>query len=316
MKILLTGGSSFTGYWFIKELAAAGHEVVAVFRRSEGHYIDEPRRTRVALLKKLCRPVHDVSFGDDRFLDLIGEGGWDVLCHHGTESANYKSPDFDVPAALAANAFRLASVIQSLHKAGCGSIVLTGSVFGYDEGTGSAELHAFSPYGVSKGLTWQMFRYYAHAAGMPLRKFVIANPFGPFEEPRFTHYLMQNWLAGRKATVNTPAYIRDNIHVALLARAYCNFVTSSPDGASRLGPSGYVESQGAFTTRFANEMRARLSVPCEFELKAQTAFPEPRMRINTDFPEAELASFDEAGAWDAIAEHYLALTRPSINAQA
>ena len=33
MKILFTGGSSFTGMWFIRELAAAGHEVTAVFRR-------------------------------------------------------------------------------------------------------------------------------------------------------------------------------------------------------------------------------------------------------------------------------------------
>jgi len=36
MKILFTGGSSFTGYWFIKELVAAGHEVVAAFRRADG----------------------------------------------------------------------------------------------------------------------------------------------------------------------------------------------------------------------------------------------------------------------------------------
>lgn len=315
MKILLTGGSSFTGYWFIKELAAAGHEVVAVFRRGEDDYTSEPGHTRVAMLRKLCRPVHNVSFGDDRFVDLIGEGGWDVLCHHGTETANYRSPDFDVPAALAANAFRLTSVIRSLQNAGCGSIVLTASVFGYDEGAGSAELHAFSPYGLSKGLTWQTFRYYAHAAGMRLRKFVIPNPFGPFEEPRFTHHLMQNWFAGRKAAVNTPAYVRDNIHVSLLAKAYCNFVTSPPNGASRFGPSGYVETQGAFTTRFAAEMRSRLGLPCEFELKTQTVFPEPGIRINTDLPETELLSFDEARAWDGIAEYYLALTRPSASAR-
>ncbi len=31
MKILFTGASSFTGFWFAKELAAAGHEVFAVF---------------------------------------------------------------------------------------------------------------------------------------------------------------------------------------------------------------------------------------------------------------------------------------------
>lgn len=315
MKILFTGGSSFTGYWFIKELAAAGHEVVAILRRSDGAYADEPRRTRAALLNKFCRPVHNTSFGDDRFIDLIHEGGWDVLCHHGTESANYKSPDFDVPAALAANAFRLTSVIQSLQNAGCGNIVLTGSVFGNDEGAGSAELHAFSPYGVSKGLTWQLFRFYAHAAGMCLRKFVVPNPFGPLEEPRFTHYLVQNWLAGRTAAVNTPAYVRDNIHVALLAKAYCNFVTGSPKGTTSFGPSGYIETQGAFTARFAAEMRPRLAAPCEFELKTQTAFPEPRIRINTDVPEAELLSFDESMAWDAIADYYLALASPSTSAR-
>ena len=33
MKILFTGASSFTGYWFIRELAAAGHEVTAIFRK-------------------------------------------------------------------------------------------------------------------------------------------------------------------------------------------------------------------------------------------------------------------------------------------
>lgn len=316
MKILFTGGSSFTGYWFVKELAAAGHEVVAIFRRGDDAYADEPRRTRVSLLKKLCRPVHDVSFGDDRFIDLVNEGGWDVLCHHGTESANYRSSEFDVAAALAANAFRLPSVLQSLKGAGCDNIVLTGSVFGNDEGAGSAELHAFSPYGVSKGLTWQLFRYYAHASGTRLRKFVVPNPFGPFEEPRFTHYLVQNWLAGRTATVNTPAYVRDNIHVPLLAKVYCSFVTGSPDGTTSLGPSGYIETQGAFTTRFAAEMRSRLAMPCEFELKRQTDFPEPRIRINTHVPEAELCSFDESAAWDAMAEYYLALARrPSTPAQ-
>ena len=33
MKLLLTGCSSFTGYWFAKCLAEAGHEVVATLTR-------------------------------------------------------------------------------------------------------------------------------------------------------------------------------------------------------------------------------------------------------------------------------------------
>ena len=90
---------------------------------------------------------------------------------------------------------------------------------------------------------------------MTLGKFVIPNPFGPYEEQRFTHYLMKNWFAKTTAVVNTPSYIRDNIHVSLLARIYAHFAATLPDGVSRANPTGYVESQGAFTQRVANEMR-------------------------------------------------------------
>src|SRR5208283_1214579 len=38
------GGSSFTGYWFAKELASAGHEVIALFRRQPEEYSDDLRR--------------------------------------------------------------------------------------------------------------------------------------------------------------------------------------------------------------------------------------------------------------------------------
>jgi UDP-glucose 4-epimerase len=37
MRILFTGASSFTGYWFVRELVAAGHEVVAACR-GDGRY--------------------------------------------------------------------------------------------------------------------------------------------------------------------------------------------------------------------------------------------------------------------------------------
>ena len=40
MRIVFTGGSSFTGYWFIKELAAAGHEVIATFQHQLDEYPD------------------------------------------------------------------------------------------------------------------------------------------------------------------------------------------------------------------------------------------------------------------------------------
>ena len=306
MRILFTGGSSFTGYWFVNELARAGHEIVAIFRGSEAGY-QGIRRERVERLEPRCRRVFGCSFGDSRFLDLIGrEGGWDVLCHHAAHVADYKSPDFDVLGAVASNTRGLPSVLEALRGQGCGSVVLTGSVFENDEGAGSEDLPAFSPYGLSKGLTAQLFRYRAAASGMRLGKFVIPNPFGPFEEPRFTCYLLRSWLRGETARVDTPAYVRDNIHVSLLARAYVDYLERLVAGTAtgKINPSGYVESQGAFAKRLSGEMRTRLGLPCELELREQSDFPEPRTRFNTDIPDARALDWDESRAWDEFAGYY------------
>jgi len=304
MKIIFTGGSSFTGYWFAKELVSAGHDVVAVFRRSLQEYPDDLRRKRAEAVADICRPIFGACFGDERFLQLIKEGKWDLLCHHAADVSNYKSPDFDVGAAVENNAHRLPQVLDLLKDTGCTKIVLTGSVFENDEGAGSGGLEAFSPYGLSKGLTWQVFRYYTQSRHISLGKFVIPNPFGPFEEPRFTHYLIKNWFAGAKPSVNTPAYVRDNIHVSLLAKVYAHFIAMLPSGVSRIGPSGYIESQGAFTHRIADEMRKRLGLKCEFVLKTQTEFSEPRIRINTDVADTGNLNWSEMAAWDELASYY------------
>ena len=82
MRILLTGTSSFTGYWFVRELVAAGHEVVAACRgdgRSEAL-----RAERVRMVRELCEALEvisqsttlvlileDLHWADPSTLDLI-----------------------------------------------------------------------------------------------------------------------------------------------------------------------------------------------------------------------------------------------------
>ena len=312
MRILLTGASSFTGYHFLKELASAGHQVTAIFRKHPNEYPDEPRRTRVSLATELCTPIIGPSFGDSSFLDLIkSRGPFDLLAHHAADVTNYKSPDFNVFSAVENNAHNIAATLAALKSSGCNKILLTGSVFENDEGAGSEGLPAVSPYGLSKALTYQIFRYYAPRAGLSLAKFVIPNPFGPYEEPRFTGYLMKNWFTGKTPAVSSPAYVRDNIHVSLLAKCYAHFAATLPEGLAKLNPSGYVESQGAFTLRFAAEMRTRLNLPCPVEIKTQTEFPEPRVRINTNLPDVQALGWNESAAWDSIAEYYIKLYKIS-----
>ena len=147
--------------------------------------------------------------------------------------------------------------------------------------------------------------------GFPLGKFVIPNPFGPFEEPRFCNYLIQSWFKGEVPTVRTPLYVRDNIHVDLLAAAYAAFVNEVPTQKAviRLNPSFYVESQGAFATRFATEMAPRLGMACPVTLLQQSEFGEPIVRINTERVDTAALYWNESAAWDAEAEFYKARAR-------
>lgn len=306
MKILFTGASSFTGFWFVKALAAAGHEVVCPLTRDWENYTGT-RGRRVALLKPVCRFVPQAPFGSKNFLKLSGSEPFDQLCHHAADVTNYKSPDFDAQSALRNNAHNLPIVLATLRERGLKSVVLTGTYFEAGEGAGSQPLRTFSPYSLSKTLTFDAFLAECCKAGVPLGKFVIPNPFGPLEEPRFTAFLMKNWRAGLSSEVKTPDYVRDNIHVDLLAATYAKFVESATTSKApllKINPSGYVESQGEFAQRVARAVRARLGWACELKLAKQEDFSEPLQRSNTETADQLAPDWNESKAWDAFAEFY------------
>lgn len=307
MRILFTGSSSFTGYWFISALVAAGHEVVATFQ-GDGKSYDGVRAKRVARLEQQCRTVFECPLGSNQFIQLIDSTSWDVLCHHAADVTDYKSSKFDAVAALQRNTHNLPTVLEHLSKS-CFKVVLTGSIFEQAEGVGSDPDRAFSPYGLSKGLTSDYFRYYCQAKNMALGKFVIPNPFGPYEEPRLTSYLVNAWAKRETPVIKTPDYVRDNIHVSLLAKVYADFISnlSEKSAYSHCSPSGYVESQGAFVRRFAEAMRPRLGLPCDADFQRQESFPEPRIRINSQPVDRLSYGWEEERAWDELASYYQAL---------
>jgi UDP-glucose 4-epimerase len=309
MRILFTGGSSFTGYWFIKRLQEAGHEVVATLRAPIDSY-EGIRRARVEQLQRIATLVPGISFGTSEMIDLIQNGGpWDLLAHHAAEVTDYRSPHFDPIAALVNNSRGLTNVLDALKEGGCRHLLLTDSIF--SQGQGRERGPAFSSYGLSKGLTSDLFDYYAQRAGTVMGKFVIPNPFGPFEESRFTSHLIRSWARGERPKVATPDYRRDNIHVSLLAIAYQRFaerliLSQEP---LRLAPSGYVESQGSFASRVALEMERRLPWPCPIEIGVQTEFLEPLERTNEEVIDGFALGWSETKAWDDMANYYIELLR-------
>jgi nucleoside-diphosphate-sugar epimerase len=311
MKILFTGASSFTGYWFVKELHDEGHDVTVTLRGNPGSYYGI-RGERVERISRSASVVWNCHFGDETFLALVRSGNFAVLCHHAARVENYRSLDFDPAQALAENTRGISMMLESGAKVGLQRVVLTGSYFEQNEGAGDLPLLAFSPYGLSKGLTSDTFRFWCAHFGVPLGKFVIPNPFGPFADPRFCEYLVQTWVEGKVATVKTPDYVRDNIHISLLAKAYVAFVGEpASESFRRIAPSGYVESQGAFSQRFARELGQRLGLKCDVSLGHQTEFPEPRVRTNIDKVDFARLGWVESRAWDELAEYYAVRSRAS-----
>ncbi|MDZ4845538.1 MAG: NAD(P)-dependent oxidoreductase [Chitinophagales bacterium] len=307
MKILFTGASSFSGYWFVKALAEHGHEVTCVFTAKDIEEYSGIRKERVQQVSNIAKSVFGIKFGDEAFLKLIEVGKFALCCHHAAWVQNYKDFDFDVALAVKNNTNNVVQTLKTLVNCGCKKIIVTGSVFEGGEGEGSDGLPHFSPYGLSKALTSQVFEYYSMHFKMTFGKFVIPNPFGEYEEPRFTSYLMNNWLKGQTPKVNTPDYVRDNIPVGLLASYYhyfCEKIQALETGSIKLAPSGIVGSQGAFTQLVAREAGSRLGKPCDCILEHQTNFSEPLIRINTDrITELEKA-FSERKFWDEFVAFY------------
>jgi UDP-glucose 4-epimerase len=305
MKILFTGASSFTGFWFAKVLAGRGHEVHCTFQGTRESY-DAARRRRIDALPDLVVRHWETATQSPRLLDIVdSQSCWDLVCLHAAYVTNYRSPDFDVAQALRNNSDGLPALLEKLAQRGLRRAIATGSVFEAEEGAGEEPRRAFSPYGLSKTLTWKVQQYRTQMLGLKLGKFLIPNPFGPFEEPRFTAYLMKTWFAGKVAEVRTPDYIRDNIHVSKLAAHYADFAEDA-DFASgtKCAPMGYIESQGAFTLRFASEMRKRLGLACDVTLGKQSEFSEPLMRVNTQSLPLAPEQWSETAAWDELASWY------------
>ncbi|HEY4029011.1 MAG TPA: NAD(P)-dependent oxidoreductase [Caulobacteraceae bacterium] len=299
MRVLFTGISSFTGLWFARALKAAGCDVVAPLRAIT--YDDPLRQARMAEAAKVADIVPAAPFGSQAFLDVLA-GGFDVLCHHAAEAANHKSPDFDVAQAVAGNTFNAAATLAAARAAGVQRLVLTGSVFEEGEGRGTLPLTAFSPYGLSKTLTARAFQGECDRAGLPMVKFVVPNPFGPFEGQTFQRAVMTRWSRGEAVHVSHPLYGRDNTPVDLLGHVYARAAGGTL--GAHVSPSVYAGPVGAFFLRMARETRARTGWACALSLADRQDSTEPLERYNLQPVEPADYGWSESAFWDAYAGYY------------
>ena len=301
MKILFTGASSFTGFWFVKELSEAGHEVHTVFTQMDINGYEGLRKERVKLVTSFSSPFFSIKFGDKKFLNLLENGKYDLLCHHASFAEDYKSEQFNLLNAVNQNNNNVPEIFSILRTQSL-SVLLTGSYFEKDEGLFSNK-QEISLYSLSKTITFQIFKKYSEIYKVNLGKFVIPNPFGPYQDYRFISYLFKTWEANKVAVINTPNYIRDNIHVSLLAKMYIGFVDKLVGNSKlflKINPSGYIESQKSFAERFAREVQKRTGLECLIKTRSNHIMNEPFILSNKTYVDGISLPWNEEKAWNDL----------------
>ena len=301
MRILITGPTSFSGVYFIEALKSAGHEVITTFTEDSLQKYNGVRLLRAQKSLQYAESHFGISFGDQAFLSLLESESIDIFCHHGAWTQNYNSIDYDFETAYQVNNRAMPRVCQALQSAGCKAIILSGSIF---EG-GVQGRQAFSAYGLIKQLTSETTMFYGKHFGMHVSRFIIPNPFGALDNPKLIHYLCREWYAGRVAQIRTPLYIRDNIHVELLAKGFVYWIENMPieAGDSVFFPSGYRSSMGDFVEMVASKMRERLGMECYYALQKQTDFSQPMVLVNETPLQTLFPDWNASTAWDALAKH-------------
>ena len=306
MRILFTGSSSFTGFWFAKTLINEGFELTLTHTFQEINNYGSLKTKRIKRLMSSASNIFGCKFGDSKFIDLISSSNFDIICHHGSFVKDYKQLNFDIIKAVEENTYNSLEVFNKFKETGGRGFIFTGSVFENSEGQGSCD-KAFSPYGVSKSLSYEILKYYSELTEISLGKFVIPNPFGPYEKASFTNYLVKTWFEKKTPVIKNPDYVRDNIHVDLLALFYLDFVKKiclQNNAQMKVNPSGYIGTQLDFVTKFSKEISKRINLECNFSKDVQTDFSEPMKRINLDSHESFSFSWNEEQAWDCLASYY------------
>ena len=141
---------------------------------------------------------------------------------------------------------------------------------------------AFSPHGLIKQLTSETTSFYGRHFGMHVSRFVIPNPFGALDNSKLIDYLCREWYANRIPRVRTPLYIRDNIHVELMAKGFVHWIEKVSKGHddSLFAPSGYISTMSDCVELVATKMRMRLKLTCAYELNTQPDFSQPMKLVN------------------------------------
>lgn len=307
-SILLTGVSSFTGYWFAKTLYANGVDITCPLPRSKCEYT-ELKKKRLDSLKDQVRLVYDCPYGSGKFIKLCSEH-FDTLCLHGSYVLDYTSDRFLLTRALSANLRSTEKTLEILKGNGCKRVIWTSSVF--ENAVNFYDTKCSKPnwyrYALSKYLSYTAISELCRGYDYEFSRVVITNPFGPLEDKKLSYQVFQSLLNQEEEfIIKTPYYVRDMIHVQNLALVYAE-TTLSNKFYPEVKPCEYTGSIISFVRRYIEEVGKRTHVKLKIYSKNMD-FDEPYLLSNDQHISSFLKDFHSEKYWDDLCNYYFGINK-------
>lgn len=223
-RVLVTGGAGFIGRHVVRQLLAAGHEVVVADLN--------PSQDTRTVLGDLCLPgVRDRAVSE----------GVDAVVHLAAQTSVLGS--VQRPALVhRTNVEVTADLLELARQRGIATFVLasTNAVVGHTEETITEELplQPLTPYGATKAAGEMLLSGYAGAFGLRTPVLRLSNVYGPgmHQKDSFVPRLFRAAAAGHGVEVyGDGRQVRDLVHVDDVARAFRLAVMQWPSGPTIIG---------------------------------------------------------------------------------
>ncbi len=224
-KALVTGGAGFIGSHLVDRLIDDDWEVLAVDDLSKGHLDRLAEARRIGHVH-----FHQLDICSGEFREAVRRFEPNVIHHLAAQSGvrpSVEDPMFDARV----NVLGTVNVLQAAAESEAQRVVFAssgGAMFGEVPGdpvTEDAPAFPDSPYGISKKIVEDYFRYYRQTAGVDYVILALGNVYGPRQDPHgeagVVAIFARQMLDGRRPVINGDGeQARDYVYIDDIVDAF------------------------------------------------------------------------------------------------
>lgn len=259
-RALVTGGAGFIGSHLVERLVEDDWSVLVADDLSTGHLSNLAEARQEGSVH-----FHQLDITSPEFRAAAVQFAPDVIFHLAAQASVRASTADPVRDAMV-NVIGTLEVLAVARQCETQRVVFAssgGAIYGEVEGKAAREDHPHrpaSPYGISKHVVEDYFRYFQESAGIDYVLLALANVYGPRQDPHgeagVVAIFSRALLDGRPPTINGDGHqTRDFVYVEDVADA---FVRAAEAGGSCLLNIG----TGVETS--INDLFDRLAAICDF----------------------------------------------------